>query len=68
MSVNFMILLVIIKCFTIAHHSKFKFPALVFKVLDQFSVSSSVLTAPSQCASEFAGILDEHTQEGSKPP
>lgn len=46
---DFMILLVIIKYFPIAHLSKLKFPSLVFKVLDQFSVSSSVLTVLFQC-------------------
>lgn len=41
--VDFMVLLVIVKYFPIAQHSKLKFPALVFKVLDQLSVSSPVL-------------------------
>lgn len=46
--VDFMILLVVIKYFPIAHHGKLKFPALVFKV--QFSVSSPDLMVLFQCA------------------
>lgn len=69
--VDFVILLVIIKYFPIAHHSKLKFPALVFKVLDQLSVSSPVLMVffqwvPKSSEKDHLGHL-VNTHKGSEP-